>query len=184
MKSLKVLLICITSFICLLFPAKVFAEEIEFTSNQIEIHRFARDICENYEHVTPELAIAVIQKESLYDPEATNGGCVGLMQVSKKYNKYRAEDLGVEDFFDPYGNILIGVDFLNELIDTYEDVNLALMLYNMKWDSAFNLYKQGKISSYAKDVQKKMDDISNLSEDVLYGEEVRYFNGKDEIFLQ
>ena len=183
MKSFKVLSKYILIFVLLLLPMHSRAAEEVFTEEQIEIHRFARDICKNYEYVTPELAIAVIQKESLYDPEATNGGCVGLMQVSKKYNKYRADDLGVEDFFDPYSNILIGVDFLNELISTYEDTNLALMLYNMKWETAFNLYSQGVISGYAKDVLKKEDTISNYSEQVLYGEEVRYFNGK-EIFLQ
>lgn len=136
---------------------------------QIEINNLARDICEDYDNVDPELVIAIIQKESEYIPTAENGGCVGLMQVSKKYNADRAEELGVEDFFDPEGNILIGVDYLSELINTYEDVYLVLMLYNMKWKSAFEMYNSGKVSNYAKSVMEKKDILCDMTYEELYG---------------
>lgn len=148
-------------------PSANICEEETYTP--IEINNIAREVCEDYDNVDPELAIAIIQRESEYDVNAENGGCVGLMQVSLKYQKSRAEEFGFDDFFDPVCNITIGVDYLDELIETYDDVYLALMLYNMKWNSAFEMYNSGKISNYAKAVVKQKDKLCDMSYEELYG---------------
>lgn len=67
-------------------------------------------------NICPELIQAVIETESTYKPDATNGDCIGLMQVCRKYNADRMEKLGVTDLYDPYSNILVGTDYLAELI--------------------------------------------------------------------
>lgn len=148
--------------------AEPVAEEL-YTPTQIEINNIAKEVCEDYDNVDPELVIAIIQKESEYIPDVENGGCVGLMQVSKKYHTGRAEELGVDDFLDPTGNIMIGVDYLSELIEEYDDVYLALMLYNMKWKSAFEMYNSGKISNYARTVVEQKNALCELSVEELYG---------------
>lgn len=126
----------------------------EILSEEKTIDEFVDDIVLKYPNVSSSLVKSVIWHESRYNPEAVNYNetCFGLMQISSYWHKDRMERLGVKDLFDPYGNILVGVDYLSELIDKYEDPAFALMLYNMRHDTAFKLYKQGKISDYAKSV--------------------------------
>lgn len=122
------------------------------------IRKYVNDICMLYPNVEPELVRSIIYHESNFDPNAKNGNCLGLMQVSSYWHKERAKKLGVKDFFDPYSNVLLGVDYLSELIKQYKDTTLVLMLYNMKHDVAFKLYSEGKISGYAKSVLKKAEE--------------------------
>lgn len=126
------------------------------------IDEYVRDTCTLYDNVEPELVMSVIWHESRYNPDAVSSTqCVGLMQISPFWHKTRAYELGVEDFFDPKGNILLGVDYLSELIKQYEDVRLALMLYNMDHDAAFELYNKGEISYYAKSVLERAEMLKN-----------------------
>lgn len=119
-------------------------------SEEDYINDYVELICESYSNVTPELVESVILSESGYNPKAKNGNHVGLMQVSTKWHKDRASNLGVKDLYDPYGNILVGVNYLDELIaQTDGDVAWALMIYNMGHKKAYKLYSQGNISSYA-----------------------------------
>jgi soluble lytic murein transglycosylase-like protein len=115
------------------------------------INDYVRDISKQY-NMDPTLIMSVIQQESEYNPKAKNGNCLGLMQVSARWHKDRADRLGVTDFYDAYSNVLLGVDYLSELRDKYKDMRLVLMLYNMEHDTAVRLYKSGQISNYAKTI--------------------------------
>jgi soluble lytic murein transglycosylase-like protein len=123
------------------------------------INNYVRDVCAAYnkdvdesEKIEPELIMSVIYHESRYDPKAKNGKCIGLMQVSTYWHQARAEKLGVTDFYDPHSNILLGVDYLSELLKDSKDIRLALMYYSMKHIDALEMYKRGEISVYAKSV--------------------------------
>lgn len=126
-------------------------------SEEDYINDYVELICESYSNVTPKLVESVILSESSYNPKAENGHHVGLMQVSTKWHKDRASNLGVEDLYDPYGNILVGVNYLDELIaQTDGDVAWALMIYNMGHKKAYELYSQGIISSYASTILSRI----------------------------
>jgi hypothetical protein len=116
-----------------------------------QINAYVVEICEKY-NMEPELIMSVIVSESDYNPRATTGQCLGLMQISSRWHKDRAAKLGVKDFYDPYGNILLGVDYLSELRDKYKDMRLVLMMYNMSHNAAMEMYKNGQISNYAKKI--------------------------------
>lgn len=116
------------------------------------IQGYVREICKKYPNIKPELIMAVIEKESGYRPSAKNGNCLGLMQVSTRWHYKRAEKLGVKDFYDPYGNVLLGTDYLSDLMEKYQDPAFVLMIYNMGPSSASKMYNQGQISAYAKSV--------------------------------
>ena len=131
------------------------------TSEEV-IDEYIRDICTMYDNVEPELVMSVVWHESRYNPNViSSANCVGLMQISPFWHKSRAYELGVESLFDPKGNILVGVDYLSELIKQYEDVRLALMLYNMDHDKALELYNKGEISYYAKSVLERAEMLKN-----------------------
>lgn len=126
-------------------------------TDEDRIDEYVSWICEGYSNVTPELIRSVIVSESSYNPKATNGSHVGLMQVSTRWHRERARRLGVEDLYDPYGNILVGTDYLNELIGSVDgDVVWALMIYNMGHKTAYQLYSNGVVSSYASEILSRI----------------------------
>lgn len=130
---------------------------VEPLSERELIDSYIVAICSKY-NIDPAFIKSVIQSESEYDPNSKTGDCLGLMQVSRYWHTDRAERLGVTDFYDPYSNILLGVDYLSELFDKYKDPRLVLMLYNMDHNTAFKLYAKGTISTYAKTVISKAEE--------------------------
>lgn len=77
-----------------------------------------------------ELALAVVWRETDFrNIEGDGGDSAGYMQVQEKWHRDRMERLGVDDLTDPYGNFLVGCDFLAELLESYE-LEEALTAYN------------------------------------------------------
>jgi len=102
---------------------------------------------------------SVIWHESRYEPNAKNTTHLGLMQVSTRWHMGRAERLGVTNFYDPYGNILLGVDYLSEISNRYDDIRLVLMTYNMGDKRAKELFNNGDISNYALSVLNRAEEL-------------------------
>ena len=82
--------------------------------------------------VDPALVLAVIEKESGYNPDASgdNGRSQGLMQIWRSFHEKRMEMLGAVNLYDPKDNVLVGIDILAEKLDKYEDAEKALIAYN------------------------------------------------------
>lgn len=120
------------------------------------IFSYVHNICKDYPNIDPCIVLSVIYHESRFIPNVSSGKCVGLMQVSTYWHKDRAQRLGVTDFWDPYSNILLGVDLLNELLnDCNGDIYLALTRYN----------GGTHIGKYAREVVN----LANLGEEYIYG---------------
>lgn len=127
----------------------------ELTGRPLYVH-YIYDICKNYEYdFVPDLPIlieAIMETESNFQPNVvSSANCVGLMQISVRWQSDRAAKLGVTDLFDPYSNILIGIDLLEDLYFNYanEDIQLALMMYNMDFSLARKIRASGELTSYA-----------------------------------
>lgn len=112
-----------------------------------DLYQYIIDVCDDYD-ISPELICSVIWHESRWK-NVNNGDCIGLMQISSKWHEDRMNKLGVTDLSEPKQNILVGIDFLAELFEDYEDPYLVLMLYNMKRSTAFKNYNEGRFSKYA-----------------------------------
>jgi hypothetical protein len=75
-------------------------------------------------HVDPRLIRSVMQTESGFDAGAVSqAGAQGLMQLMPDL----AQELGVDDPFDPRQNIMAGARYLRQLLTQY-DGNVALTL--------------------------------------------------------
>ena len=121
--------------------------KVEAAERQEELEEYIEAICEP-RNICPELIEATIERESRWNPTAVNGDCMGLMQISERWHRERMERLGVTNLFDPYDNILVGVDYMAELFEKYEDPGITLMIYN--GDSrAKDLQATGNLSEYA-----------------------------------
>lgn len=111
------------------------------------------EICNKYYNmVDPYIVVALIDAETggTYDPNLESScNAVGLMQVIPKYHAKRAEKYGLYDIWDPYTNIIAGVDFLNDL---YEDTgNWSDALYGYNHSRSYVNYVLAKAESFRKD---------------------------------
>jgi hypothetical protein len=117
-----------------------------------EIQRLLWQACEET-GVTYELALAVIWKETNFRNITGDGGdSYGYMQVQKRWHGDRMKRLGVTDLKDPYGNFLVGCDYLAELAEKDRGIEWVLHAYNGGPSYANQMAKAGKVSQYAKRV--------------------------------
>jgi soluble lytic murein transglycosylase len=103
-----------------------------------EIATVARTIVEESRRygIDPSLVLAVIHVESRYDAYAVSPvGAMGLMQILPSTGEELAAKEGVawrgpQSLFDPVVNVRLGLAYLNELTDRYDDTRMALAAYN------------------------------------------------------
>lgn len=155
-----VLAILTVLFIILFFTTSVFAIKDNDTYISKEYQGYIEEISEQY-NVCPELIMAIVETESSGKPDAKNGDCKGLMQVSERWHKDRMERLGVTDLYDPYSNILVGVDYFMELAERYEDLPLVLMIYNGSSD-AFERSESCNYTDYANKIMNRSIELERL----------------------
>lgn len=98
-----------------------------------------------YPDVDPYIVLAVLEMESRYVPNLSSpAGAIGLMQWIPKWHSWRMDKFHLNDPWDPYTNIIVGVDILN---DAYKSTG--------SWDNALYVYNHS--SSYVKAVLSKAD---------------------------
>lgn len=135
-------------------------EEVSITRND-NVIKLTEEIAPLYK-LSPKLLQAIIWYESSNDSTAVNQntGCCGYMQISADWHTERMNKLGVDNLYDPYGNILVGADYLRELLDTYKDLSLSLMIYNGD-DRSFELYNNNERSEYADNIISLFNELKS-----------------------
>ncbi|HYE88625.1 MAG TPA: lytic transglycosylase domain-containing protein [Vicinamibacterales bacterium] len=114
-------------------PIKLQKPRVDVTTEFVPIpaNRAYEDIvqeaAEKYD-MDPDLIRAVMQAESAFHPYAVSrAGAEGLMQLMPEL----ADEMGVNNAFDPRENIMGGVRYLKRLLDFHKgDLDLALASYN------------------------------------------------------
>lgn len=103
--------------------------------------------CEEY-GVTYSVALAVIEAESSFRPDAENGSCYGYMQINSINKSWLFQEIGVTNLEDPLQNLHSGIYMLGDLYGKYGDWHKALVCYNCGETGAYNHYfSQGLTSS-------------------------------------
>jgi len=114
------------------------------------INEYVFEIIEegNYD-VHPAFILAVIETESTYKWQVQNGEHYGLMQINPKWQKERMKKLGIEEInANPYDNIRVGIDYISELFEIYDNPYDVLNVYNSG-------STDGYTHSYSIDVMEK-----------------------------
>lgn len=115
--------------------------------------------------------LALIEKESGYKWDATgdSGNSKGLMQIQERWHTERMEALGVEDLYNPYSNMRVGVNYLKEIQDKYlasSGAHCVLMVYNMGYSGANKLWAEGIYSTaYTKQILQRAQEIKQEIQD-------------------
>lgn len=132
-------------------------DPLSHMTQEEQIRYYILQICKEYPNVNPYMVMGQVWAESRFDPlsVSVSGEHVGLMQVSTKWHRDRANRLGVTDMYDIYGNLLVGIDYMSELMSQTNDEALSLMIYNMGYVEPYKLQAQGIVSQYARSVLEK-----------------------------
>lgn len=138
-------------------------EAAEGCISEAELIAITEEVGAMYD-ICPELLQALVERESTFYINATNGNCKGLAQISTRWHTERMERLGVTDIYEPYGNILVAADYLRELYNERQDDDTyyVLMRYNMAIDTANQLYAAGEITDYARGIVKRAMELERL----------------------
>lgn len=95
------------------------------------IFYIAQIVEQYYPNVDPYIALAILETESNYKPNLrSKAGAIGLMQIIPKYHFKRIEQYCLNDLWDPYTNIICGIDLINELHEKNSNWSTALLGYN------------------------------------------------------
>lgn len=90
------------------------------------------EVCEA-ERITPAVALALIEEESSFRPEAVNpgSGCYGYCQLNPEY---------FPSGLTPEENIRVGLGYLGEKLRVYEELEAALTAYHAGYDTGDRSY--------------------------------------------
>lgn len=146
-------------------PEPTPVETTPVVTNEL-IDSYIYEICENYyPNIDPYIIRAQVYTESTYRTNAynPNGGSIGLMQIIPRWHNDRMERLGVTDLYDAYQNLMVGIDYMNELYEMKNDIAFALMAFNMGPSSANSSYNSGNITWYASTIMARADALRGES---------------------
>lgn len=96
--------------------------------------------------------VALIEHESgyKYDAAGDGGKSKGYMQIGERWHKDRMAEEGVDDLYNPYGNIRVGLNFLQSISNRYlatSGISCVLMVYNMGESIAKSCWADGVYST-------------------------------------
>lgn len=119
---------------------------------------------EFFPSVPTSLALSIMSVESGFNKDLEGfSEDIGLMQIIAKYHQDRIHKYIYDenvDLYDPRLNIMVGIDFLEELLNWAEgDITKAIMAYNMGQRKASNMLSSGYTSTYARTVLERMEEI-------------------------
>lgn len=119
-----------------------------------ELQDHIMKICEE-RNIDPAIVMGMIYVESKFTAGAIgdNGHSFGLMQVQPYWHSGRMKKLGVTDLLDPFQNVIVGIDYLDDLLDKYDgNYGKALTAYNRG-------HYSGTVTYYARAVLSFSDEI-------------------------
>ncbi len=135
-------------------------EEFVLTGGEfpVELQRYTAQVCEDL-GVDYSLVLAMIEIESGYHSDAVSKcNAVGYMQIVEKWHVDRMAEYGFDQAKDPEANIVVGVDYMAELLSQYPE-EAALMIYN-SGNAGIENYRNGITSSaYARAIEKRKEEI-------------------------
>lgn len=134
---------------------------------ETELQEWIYTYC-NEQNISPAIVIAIIEKESNYNPEAIGdyGNSFGLMQIYKSCHLDRIERLGITNLLDPKQNVQVGVDYLLELFRDDPEPAWVLNAYNGGRAYASRKEASGEDTEYAIDILDRAAVLERMWEHV------------------
>lgn len=112
------------------------------------------NLCEE-KHIDPAVVFAMAFRESSFDASKIGDGgeSFGLLQVQPKWHYDRMERLACPDLLDPFQNVTVALDYLEECLNRYDaDIAKALTSYNQG-------FYRGVVNNYANAVLETAEEL-------------------------
>lgn len=121
-----------------------------------------RNLCE-INDLPMTLVIAIIELESSFRENViSRTNDYGLMQINKINHEWLSKEYGITDFLDPYQNVFCGITILSQHYIRFQDVDKALMAYNLGATGAKRLWNKGTYeTSYTRRIKTTMEVYEN-----------------------
>lgn len=116
--------------------------------------------------ISPAIVFAMIWRESSYRADAIgdNGAALGLLQIWPRWHSDRMERTGATNLLNPMHNVIVGMDYLAELLAKGKGVEWAISAYNNGATGADRLVAKGISCEYAASV---LAEAGRIETDVL-----------------
>ena len=129
----------------------------------VEYQDYLWELCKQYdvtEHY--ELFIAQMYRETTFRPSLiSDTNDYGIMQINICNHDWLREKLGITDFLDPYQNMKCGIHIMSGYLHKYDDVQKALVCYNMGESKV----KKGIYSSrYSREIVELLDCLVEIDD--------------------
>ena len=113
--------------------------------------------------------LALIDVESNYNPDSVSEtDDYGLMQINICNHERLSNTLELTNIMEPLQNVEAGSYMLGLLYQKYQDMNMALMAYNMGEAGAQRLWNQDVYeTSYTKKVNETREELEGLRYEVI-----------------
>lgn len=113
--------------------------------------------------------LALIDVESNYNPDSVSEtDDYGLMQINICNHERLSNTLKLTNIMEPLQNVEAGSYMLGLLYQKYQDMNMALMAYNMGEAGAQRLWNQDVYeTSYTKKVNETREELEGLKYEVI-----------------
>lgn len=127
-----------------------------------ELQDYIRELCDE-NNVSMPLVLAMIECESSFQADAiSESNDYGLMQINEGNHDWLSKEYGITDFLDPYQNVLGGITIISQHYERFQDVDKALMAYNMGAGGAKGLWDKGIYeTSYSRNIKAAMEGYIN-----------------------
>ena len=124
--------------------ADVFLYDVPLSDS---LQRYIYEICAD-ESVPVTLVMAMIEHESGFNPEVISStDDYGLMQINAVNLDRLEKNNRCADLLNPYQNVFCGISIIGSYIEKYEELDKALMAYNMGNYGAQKAWENGVTSS-------------------------------------
>lgn len=116
-------------------------------NTELSIKEYIKSECSK-RNLDYRIIYSIIEQESKWNEDAIgdNGNSLGLMQIQPRWHKNRMDNLGVSDLLDPYQNVSVGIDIVDELVSKY-GLYGGLAAYNAGSPSGYSQYSENVISN-------------------------------------
>lgn len=122
-----------------------------------DLQDYIRELCDENGIPMP-LIIAMIEVESSFRADViSDTSDYGLMQINKINHEWLYEKYGITDFLDPYQNVFCGITILSQQYKRFQNVDKALMAYNLGATGAKRFWDEGiYTTSYTQKVKESL----------------------------
>lgn len=148
-KGIVILLIVIVAVV-LIISTNQMMKFIYKTEYSEYVEKYAKEY-----NIDKYLIYAVIKNESNFDKSATsNKDAKGLMQIMNVTGEEMANKLNIEnELYNEETNIQLGVFYLSELIEKYDNYLIAIAAYNAGIGNVDSWIERGTIKADGSDVE-------------------------------